>query len=77
MADSDTAALEARPVPAGLLRRWVGGFRIGYLPVLITYFCYGASAVTSVALLYFEKDLLGLTPAEAPGSPSGWGCPGR
>ena len=67
MADSDTAALEARPVPAGLLRRWVGGFRIGYLPVLITYFCYGASAVTSVALLYFEKDLLGLTPAEAAG----------
>jgi MFS family permease len=45
----------------------LGGFRIGYLPVLITYFCYGASAVTSVALLYFEKDVLGLTPAEAAG----------
>lgn len=67
MADSDTAALEAPPASAGLLRRWLGGFRIGYLPVLITYFCYGASAVTSVALLYFEKDLLGLTPAEAAG----------
>jgi hypothetical protein len=67
VADSVTAALKAPPAPAGLLRRWVGGIRIGYLPVLITYFCYGASAVTSVALLYFEKDLLGLTPAEAAG----------
>ncbi len=67
MADSDTAALKASPAPAGLLRRWLGSIRIGYLPVLITYFCYGASAVTSVALLYFEKDLLGLTPAEAAG----------
>ena len=67
MADSDAAALEAPPAPEGLLRRWLGGIRISYLPVLITYFCYGASAVTSVALLYFEKDLLGLTPAEAAG----------
>jgi Na+/melibiose symporter-like transporter len=67
VADSDAAALEAPPTPAGLLRRRLGGIRIGYLPVLITYFCYGASAVTSVALLYFEKDVLGLTPAEAAG----------
>ena len=65
MADSDSAAQEAPRASAGLLKRWLGGFRIGYLPVLITYFCYGASAVTSVALLYFEKDVLGLTPAEA------------
>ena len=67
MADSDAAALKAPRTPEALLRRWLGGIRIGYLPVLITYFCYGASAVTSVALLYFEKDVLGLTPAEAAG----------
>jgi MFS family permease len=49
------------------LRRWFGGFRLAYLPVLLTYVCYGASAVTGVALLYFEKETLGLTPAEAAG----------
>lgn len=52
----------ARP---GVLRRLFGGFRLAYLPVLITYFGYGASTVTAVALLYFEKQTLGLTPAEA------------
>jgi BT1 family len=49
------------------LRRWVGGFRLAYLPVLLTYLCYGASIVTGIALLYFEKDTLGLTPAQAAG----------
>ena len=34
------------------------------MPVLLTYFCYGASAITSVALVFFEKDALRLTPAE-------------
>jgi len=49
------------------LRRWFGGFRPAYLPVLLTYLCFGASMVTSIAVLYFEKDTLGLTPAEAAG----------
>ena len=48
-----------------MLRRLFGGFRPAYLPVLVPYFCYGASTVTAVALLYFEKQTLGLTPAEA------------
>ena len=48
-------------------RRWFGGFRPAYLPILLTYFCYGASAVTAVALLFFEKEALKLTPAEAAG----------
>jgi hypothetical protein len=52
------------------LRSWLGGFRAAYLPILLTYFCYGASSVTAVALLYFEKDTLKLA------SRSGWGCPG-
>ena len=49
------------------LRGWLGGFRRAYLPVLLTYFCYGASSITAVALLFFEKDTLRLTPAEAAG----------
>jgi MFS family permease len=49
------------------LKGVVGGFRVAYLPILVTYFCYGASSVTAVALLYFEKDTLKLTPAEAAG----------
>lgn len=51
----------------GRLKRLLGGFRSAYLPILGTYFCYGASSVTAVALLYFEKDTLRLTPSEAAG----------
>ena len=51
----------------GRLKTWLGGFRVAYLPILVTYFCYGASSVTAVALLYFEKDTLKLTPAAAAG----------
>lgn len=60
------AAAPAAPAPAPLLlaRRLLGQVRLAYLPVLLTYFCYGASAITSVALVFFEKDALGLTPAE-------------
>jgi MFS family permease len=49
------------------LRDLLGGVRPAYLPVLLTYFCYGASSVIAVALLFFEKDTLKLTPAEAAG----------
>jgi hypothetical protein len=49
------------------LRGWLGGFRRAYLPVLLTYLCYEASVVSGIALLYFEKDTLRLTPAEAAG----------
>ena len=41
------------------------GLRLAHLPVLIPYFCYGASALTAVALIFFEKNTLGLTPADA------------
>jgi MFS family permease len=37
------------------------------VPVLVAYFCYGASFVTSIATVYFEKEALGLTPAESAG----------
>jgi BT1 family len=55
------------PPPPGLLTRLFGTFRLAYLPILVAYFAYGASGVTGIALLYFEKDTLGLTPAEVAG----------
>ena len=45
----------------------LGGFRPAWIPVLVTYFCYGASAVTGVAEIFFQKDTLQLEPAEAAG----------
>src|SRR5262245_25506648 len=50
--------------PPGRLARLFGTVRAAYLPILVTYFAYGASGITAIALLYFEKDTLGLTPAE-------------
>jgi MFS family permease len=47
-----------------LVERFLGAFKLRYLPVLLTYFCYGASAITSVGLVFFEKDTLRLSPAE-------------
>jgi MFS family permease len=43
------------------------GLRPAWVPILLTYFCYGASAVTAVADVYFTKDTLRLTPAEVAG----------
>src|SRR3990170_4446272 len=59
----------AAPPAAGrvALRRRLGGLRGAYAPILTTYFCYGASGITGVALLYFQKDALALTPAEVAG----------
>ncbi len=60
--ETTAPTVPARPgVVAGLL----GGLRVAYLPVLVTYFCYGASGITTIALLYFQKDALAITPAEA------------
>jgi hypothetical protein len=44
--------------------RVIRQIRPAWAPVLITYFCYGASTVTQVADLYFQKQTLGLVPAE-------------
>ena len=41
------------------------GLRLAHLPILVPYFCYGASAITAVALIFFEKNTLALTPAAA------------
>ena len=73
MAESTETAPAAAPAPAPapapgrFARSLLGGVRLAYLPVLVTYFCYGASGITAIALLYFQKDALGLTPAEAAG----------
>ncbi len=67
MPDPSAPASPARSGFLPLLGRVFGTFRFGYLPVLVTYFCYGASAITGVAMLYFQKDALRITPAEAAG----------
>jgi hypothetical protein len=48
-----------------LLRRVFGTVRLAYLPILVTYFCYGASTITAIALLFFQKEALAITPADA------------
>jgi MFS family permease len=58
---------ETTSAPIALVRSILGRMRLAYLPVLVAYFCYGASGITSIALLYFQKDTLGITPAEAAG----------
>jgi MFS family permease len=58
-------ASAAAPARGAVLRGLFGSVRLAYLPVLVTYFCYGASGITSIALLYFQKDALAITPAEA------------
>ena len=63
MAEPTETAPAAPPAPRRLVRGLLGGVRLAYLPVLVTYFCYGASGVTAIALLYFQKDVLGITPA--------------
>jgi MFS family permease len=67
MAEPTETAPVAPPAPRRLVRGLLGGVRLAYLPVLVTYFCYGASGITAIALLYFQKDVLGITPAEAAG----------
>jgi MFS family permease len=67
MPDDATPSPASRLNPVALARRVLGTFRVRYLPVLLTYFCYGASGINAIALLYFEKDTLKLTPAEVAG----------
>src|SRR3990167_4145540 len=67
MPDPSAPASPARSGFLPLLGRVFGTVRLAYLPVLVTSFCYGASAITGVAMLYFQKDALRLTPAEAAG----------
>jgi len=66
MADTETVS-STEAARGAFLRSLVGRIRLAYLPVLVTYFCYGASGITSIALIYFQKDTLGITPAEAAG----------
>lgn len=42
----------------------LGTVKAAWLPVLITYFAYGANTITQIALLYLQKETLALTPAE-------------
>jgi hypothetical protein len=52
------------------VQRLFGEFKLRYLPILLTYFCYGASAITSVANLQPQKTVL-LTTYRRDGTPVG------
>jgi MFS family permease len=67
MAEPAETTTSAAPARGSFVRGLLGRMRLAYLPVLVTYFCYGASGITAIALLYFQKDALGITPAEAAG----------
>jgi hypothetical protein len=64
MSDQTIAPPGAAPPRSSRRRRWLGGFRLAWVPVLVTYFAYGASVITAIALIYLQKDTLRLTPAE-------------
>jgi hypothetical protein len=59
--DAMTAARERRAARLGAV---LGAVRLEYAPIFVTYFAYGASTVTAIALLYLQKETLALTPAE-------------
>jgi BT1 family protein len=65
MPDASVAVSGTAGTRSGLLQRLFGTFRAAYLPILVTYFAWGASGITAVAALYFQKDTLRLTPADA------------
>src|SRR5262245_28653241 len=67
MPDSTVTGSGTSRARGGLLQRLFGTFRAAYLPILVTYFAWGASGITGVAALYFQKDTLRLTPADAAG----------
>src|SRR3990167_6464313 len=55
------------PAAPARFRRLFGTLRLSYVPVLVTYFGYGANSVTAIGLLFFQKNELAITPAEAAG----------
>ena len=65
MPDSAVTAAAPSDAPTGVVQRLLGTIRPAYFPVLLTYFAWGASGITGVATLFFQKEALGLTPAEA------------
>ena len=65
MSDSTETVSGPSRTQNGVLQRLFGTFRAAYLPILVTYFAWGATGITGVAALYFQKDILRLTPADA------------
>ena len=67
MGGMGAAGLAAGGLTLGAWLVWwlVRNVRAAWLPVLLTYFAYGASGVTGIAITFFQKDSLGLQPADA------------
>ena len=49
MPDSTETVFSTVPARRGLLQRLFGTFRAAYVPILVTYFAWGASGITAVA----------------------------
>ena len=49
MAMAEPTETTSSAAPGGLVRSLLGSMRLVYLPVLVTYFCYGASGITSIS----------------------------
>lgn len=47
-----------------MLRKFIGGFRREWTTVLLVYFCFGASSITGIAEVFFQKETLKLSPVE-------------
>ncbi|WP_374480693.1 hypothetical protein [Zoogloea sp.] len=47
-----------------MLRKFIGGYRREWTTVLLVYFCYGASTITGIAEVFFQKETLKLSPVE-------------
>ncbi len=65
MSEPTGAAPATTPARGVAVRGLLGSLRLAYLPILVTYFCFGANGITTIALLYFQKEALAITPAEA------------
>lgn len=47
-----------------MLSKFIGGFRREWTTVLLVYFCFGASSITGIAEVFFQKETLQLSPFE-------------
>lgn len=47
-----------------MLHKFIGGFRREWTTILVVYFCFGASAITGIAEVFFQKETLQLSPVE-------------
>lgn len=47
-----------------MFSKFLGGYRREWTTVLLVYFCFGASSITGIAEVFFQKETLQLSPVE-------------